>query len=225
MLLDDYTNFHGLLPFFSALTPKEIEQLDTTVKKMHYTAGSSVHNGIDDCTGILVVQKGQLRNYILSEQGKEITLYRLTAGELCVLSASCILKNINFDIYIDAEKDSDIFLIPSCVYSDLKNNNMVVGNFTNELINERFSSTMWVMEQIVFMSFDKRLAIFLLDQSAIDGSNSLILTHEIIARHLGTAREVVTRMLKYFQSEGFISLSRGAVQIIDKPRLRTLAAG
>lgn len=214
--------FHQLLPFYKDLNMEETKMLDKAAKFITFHTGDLIHNGENDCTGILVIESGQLRVYILSEEGKEITLYRLMPKELCILSASCILRNINFDIHIDAEKDSTIFLIPTSIYDTLKNQNSAVEKFTNELINERFSNTMWVMEQIVFMSFDKRLAIFLLDQSFLDNTNQLAITHEAIAKHLGTAREVVTRMLKYFQNEGLVSLSRGIIILLDKSKLRNL---
>lgn len=214
--------FHQLLPFHKDLNKEETKMLDKATKHIAFHTGDLIHNGENDCTGILVIESGQLRVYILSEEGKEITLYRLMPKELCILSASCILRNINFDIHIDAEKDSTLFLIHTSIYDTLKNQNSAVEKFTNELINERFSNTMWVMEQIVFMSFDKRLAIFLLDQSSLDNTNQLAITHEAIAKHLGTAREVVTRMLKYFQNEGLVNVSRGIITLLDKSKLRKL---
>jgi CRP/FNR family transcriptional regulator len=78
------------------------------------------------------------------------------------------------------------------------------------------------MEQIMFKSFDKRLAAFLLEEAAIEGSLSLKTTHETIANHMGTAREVVTRMLRYFQSEGMVRLTRGAIELTDEKKLRAL---
>jgi CRP/FNR family transcriptional regulator len=86
----------------------------------------------------------------------------------------------------------------------------------------RFSEVMWIMEQALFMTLDKRLAIFLLEQSIIEDTEIIEITHEKIANHLGSAREVVTRMLKYFQNEGMVSLSRGAINIIDRKKLEKL---
>ena len=94
--------------------------------------------------------------------------------------------------------------------------------FAYRLATERFSDVMWTMQQILFMSFDKRLAIFLLDESASLGSDTIKLTHEQIAKLLGSAREVVSRMLKYFAEEGYVRLSRGTVTITDKKALREL---
>ena len=99
----------------------------------------------------------------------------------------------------------------------------MVANYANQLISSRFSEVMWLMEQIMWKSFDKRLATFLLEESALEGSSSLKITHEKIANHMGTAREVVTRMLRYFQSEGMVKLTRGTVEIIDEKRLEDLS--
>ena len=98
-----------------------------------------------------------------------------------------------------------------------------VANYTNELMASRFSEVMWLIEQVMFKSFDKRLAAFLLEESNIENSDRLEITHERIANHLGSAREVVTRMLKYFQNEGAVKLSRGAVEITDRKKLSEIA--
>jgi len=166
------------------------------------------------------VRKGQARAYIVSETGKEITLYRLLERDMCIFSASCMLRNISFEILVEAEKDTEAFLIPSSVYQDLLRNSIAVSDYTNQLMSSRFSDVMWIMEQVLFMSFDKRLGLFLLEQANIDGTDRLLITHETIARHMGTAREVVTRMLKYFAAEGLVELFRGGVILKDHEELR-----
>lgn len=211
--------FTGSLPFWGKLTSSEQESLINSVTEQKFEEGSSLHNGPDDCSGLFLVEKGQVRVYIISESGKEITLYRLLDHDICLFSASCILKNINFDVYAQAEKDTVALLIPTKTYKVLSKSSLPVADFTAQLVSSRFSDVMWVMEQVLFVKMDKRLANFLVEQSALDDSNNIAMTHETIARHLGTAREVITRMLKYFQSEGIVSLSRGGIKIIDKPKL------
>ena len=159
---------------------------------------------------------------MVSPEGKEITLYKLNPYDVCMLSAACILNNIRFEVMVDAEKESEVYLINPYKYKELKDKNIIVEQFTNSVINSSFSEAMWIMEQIVFMSFDKRLAIFLLEQSDSVKSDTLVLTHDYIAKNMGTAREVVSRMLKYFQTEGMVSLSRGTIVLIDKVKLRKL---
>lgn len=188
-----------------------------TVKK-----GTMLHNGDAECTGLLLVKSGQLRAYILSDEGREITLYRLFDRDLCLFSASCIMRSIQFEVSIEAEKDTDLWVIPAAVYQRIMEESAPVSNYTNELMASRFSEVMWLMEQVMWKSLDKRVADFLLEEAAIEGTSELKLTHEIIANHLGTHREVITRMLRYFQSEGMVKLSRGAVAILDERKLEAL---
>ena len=188
-----------------------------TVKK-----GTMLHNGDAECTGLLLVKSGQLRAYILSDEGREITLYRLFDRDLCLFSASCIMRSIQFEVSIEAEKDTDLWVIPAAVYQRIMEESAPVSNYTNELMASRFSEVMWLMEQVMWKSLDKRVAAFLLEEAAIEGTSELKLTHEIIANHLGTHREVITRMLRYFQSEGMVKLSRGMVAILDREKLEAL---
>lgn len=210
------------LPFWDKITGDQQKQLARTTTAHAYSKGESMDNGTQGCMGLLLVKSGQVRAFILSESGKEITLYRLFERDLCIFSASCMLKDIHFDIYMEAERDSSILLIPTTVYNELNKSSLAVSNYTSELISSRFTDVMWVMEQVVFMSFDKRLANFLLEQSIIDGSDTLNITHEVIAKHMGSAREVVTRMLQYFQNEGMVTHFRGGITITDRKKLENL---
>ncbi|HJB76618.1 Crp/Fnr family transcriptional regulator [uncultured Oscillibacter sp.] len=187
--------------------------------------GTILHNGNADCTGLLLVKSGQLRAYILSDEGREITIYRLFDRDLCLLSASCIMRSIQFEVTIEAEKDTELWVISPEVYQSLMEVSAPVANYTNELMASRFSEVMWLMEQVMWKSLDKRLAAFLLEEAAIEGTRALKITHEIIANHLGSHREVVTRMLRYFQSEGMVRLSRGMVQLLDEEKLQRLQDG
>ena len=209
-------------PVFSKLTPDQQKMvLDyTAIRKV--PAGTIVHNGTMECTGFLLVRSGQLRAYILSEEGREVTIYRLFDHDCCLFSAACIMASLQFEVIIEAEKDSEIFIIPPSVYQKLMNESLPVSKYTNDLMASRFSDIMWLMDQIMWKSFDKRLAAFLLEETAIEGSNMLKVTHERIANHMGTAREVVTRMLRYFQSEGLVKLTRGAIEITDEAGLDAL---
>lgn len=208
-------------PFWNELSFDEKKLINNNSELKLYKAGATIHDSTE-CTGVLLIKKGELRVYILSPEGREVTLYRLKEKEICLLTASCILKNITFSIMVEAETDSEVFLISSSAFKELKNKNIRVESFTNDIINCHFSETMWAMEQILFTSFDKRLAFFLLEQSKEKGSDILNVTHEYIAKNLGSAREVVSRMLKYFQTEGIVSLSRGSIIIKDRKKLESL---
>lgn len=175
-----------------------------------------------DCTGLILVISGQLRAYTISGNGREITLYRLFSRDICIFSASCMLNSVQFDIEITAEKDTEVLIIPAEEYKSIMNVSAPLANYTNEIMASRFSYVMWLLEQVMWKSFDKRLAEFLLNEANIEDSNILKITHETIGNHLGSPREVVTRMLKYFVDEGIISLSRGTIEILNKNELKKI---
>lgn len=208
-----------LLPFWEKLKEPEKKQIfDHTILNT-YQSGQKIHGGYEDCTGVIAVKSGRLRVYLLSEEGKEVTLFRLLDHDVCLLSASCIMRNISFDIYVDAEGPTELFVVNAAVYDKLAKGNPAVGNFMTEMISMRFSEAMWVMEQILFMKLDKRLAMFLLEEANLEHGDTITLTHEQIAGHLGSAREVISRMLKYFSNEEILSVSRKGIKILDRKRL------
>lgn len=210
-------------PVWNKLTPAQQNLLTASASPREVPKGTMLHNGSADCTGLFLVRSGQLRAYILSEEGREITIYRLFAHDLCLFSASCMMRSIQFEIFIEAEKDTSVWLIPVDTYRHLMDESAPIANFTNEIMASRFSDVMWLVEQVMWKSMDKRIAAFLLEEAVIEDTAELKLTHETIANHLGTHREVVTRMLRYFQSEGMVSLSRGTVSLTDKAALTRLS--
>ena len=211
-------------PIWDKLTPAQQERIASTSILHSVKGGTMLHNGGPDCLGLLLVKSGQLRAYILSEEGREVTICRFFEMDMCLFSASCVMSNMQFDVFIEAEKDSEVWVIPACLYQNLMDESLPLANFSHNLITSHLSEVMWLMEQIMWKSFDKRLAKFLLEESALEGTNSLKITHERIANHMGTAREVVTRMLRYFQNEGMVKLTRGTVDITDEKKLRKLDA-
>lgn len=210
------------LSFWDKISEEEREIIFQNTTAAFYKQGEQVHRAEQECVGVLLIKKGELRTYILSEEGKEITLFRQTEGDVCILTASCVLSNIHFDVHVDAEKDSEALVINAPAFSGLCKRNVYIENFSLRVATERFSDVMWAMEQILFMSFDRRLAIFLLDETTKTGTETLTLTHEQIAKYMGSAREVVSRMLKYFAKEGIVELSRGCIKIIDRKKLKSL---
>ena len=211
------------IPGWGQLTPAQQTRLSEAARPRAFSAGELIHNGDADCVGLLLVKSGRLRVFILSEDGREITLYRLLPGEICLFSASCMMPQIAFAVTVTAEAPSEVLVLPPDVYKAVMAESAPLANFTNELIAARFSDVMWLIEQILWKSFDRRLAAFLLAEAKLEHSATLHLTHEAIANHMGTAREVVTRMLRYFQGEGWVKLARGTRQLTDEPSLRALA--
>ena len=211
--------FSDYLPIWNKLSSAHQQRLLDASEQAFFKAGTVIHNGSLDCLGLLLIQSGQVRVYTLSNEGREVTLYRLFDHDICLFSASCVMPNIQFDVTIEAEKDCNVWILPSCLFKDLMEESAVVANYANQLISSRFSEVMWLMEQIMWKSFDKRLAAFLLEESNLEDTPTLKITHERIANHLVTAREVVTRMLRYFQNEGMVKLTRGSFEIPDNKRL------
>lgn len=212
------------LPFWNKLTDSQKDIVMNTASEKSFDKGHVLHNGSQDCMGLIAVKSGRLRVFTLPDDGREITLYRLMQWDICILSASCIMKNVQFEISIQAEQDTTILHIPTDVYQTLMNESIAVANYTNELMASRFSDVMWTLDQILNKKLDSRLAAFLVEESSLTGSDLLHITHEQIAHHLGSAREVVTRMLKYFQNENVLLLNRGGIQIVDKNKLYEMAS-
>ena len=219
----DYSSLYSqYFSFWKNLSENDQQLICENSSLEHFEKEQPVHDNAG-CSGLYIVKSGRLRLYMLSEEGKEITLYRLAPGDICMLSASCVLKSITFDVYVDAEVPSDCYMISGSAFSTVSEKYLEVKNYALETAVSRFSDVMWIMQQIVFMSMDKRLAIFLLDEIATNGTDSVTLTHEQIARHLGTAREVVTRMLKHLASDGVIEVTRKGINITNKKKLRSIA--
>lgn len=214
--------FQNCFPIWDKLSKAQQGSILASQTSRQVKKGTVISNGGMDCTGLLLVRSGQLRAYILSEEGREVTIYRLFDRDICLFSASCMLRSIQFDIMIEAEKDTDLWVIPAEVYRRIMEESAPVSNYTNEIMAARFSEVMWLVEQIMWKSMDRRVAAFLLEEASIEETERLAITHETIAKHLGTHREVVTRMLRYFQNEGMVKLSRGVVEITGREKLEEL---
>ena len=215
--------FSEYLPFWDKLTANQREHISAVIEYHDVKKGTHIHDSSAQCLGLVAVRSGQLRAYILSEDGREITISRLFEYDVSLLSASCVMPDMQFNVMIEAEKDTQFWSIPACLFKNLVDDSLAVSNYSRSLLSSNFSELMWLMEQIMWKSFDKRLASFLLEEAAIEGTNILKITHEKVANHLGTAREVVTRMLRYFQSEGMVKLTRGGIELSDLQKLSQLA--
>ena len=178
-------------PFWDKLTDAQQDFLRRFARPVHYDKGAHVHSPTENCVGILLLRSGQLRAYLLGEDGRDVTLYRLFAGDVCILSASCVLDAVTFDVHIDAEEPVEAYCIGAGAFKRVMDENIYVRCYAYQMTAESYSETMWAMQQILFMS----------------------------------AREVVSRMLKYFAQEGLVQLWRGGLTVLDKPRLQKLARG
>lgn len=219
-MLKEISFLQEICTFWKHLTQVQRDLLLHSAVEVKYEAQKQLHHSGAACIGVLLVKAGGIRVYILSKGGRDITLYRLQEHDVCVLAASCVLDSITFDVHIDTEQTTEGILIPAPVFKQLCDENVYVQNFSYQAAIERFSDVMWTLEQILFMSFDQRLALFLVEESERQSSQIIELSHEQIARYISSAREVVSRMLKYFASEGWVKLSRGKVEILDKAQLK-----
>lgn len=216
----EYLSEH--LIFWKQLSKTEQIDIEQSAFSMIYTKGKILYSTEKECLGLVLIENGQLRAFMTSNDGKEISLFRLLSLDMCILSASCIIKNMNFDVDIEIEKNSKVYVIPTSCFNRISENNLVVKNFMLELVSARFSEVMWVFEQYVFGSAAQRLANFLMTQSQLEESDTLIITHEFIANDIGTAREVITRLLKHFATDGIVSMTRGEIKIENKEALKKL---
>lgn len=208
-------NYLTYIPVWEKLDQSQQAALISSSVIRSFRRGEMLHNASSGCMGLILVISGQLRVFTISDSGREITMYRLFERDICLFSASCMMNSIQFDMNLMAEKDTEVLVIPSDVYKSIMEVSPLLANYTNEVMASRFSDVMWLIDQVMWKSFDKRLADFLLNEANIEGTNILHITHEAIGNHLGNPREVVTRMLKYFAGEGFVKLSRGVIEIID----------
>ncbi len=215
-------SFSEYFPIWNKLTVEHQRRILDVTDFQKVKSGTILHDGSPECLGMILVRSGQLRAYLLSEEGREVTITRFFEMDICLFTAACVMPSMQFDIFIEAEKDTEFWVIPACMIGNLMEESLAIANYSRDLISSHFSELMWLMEQIMWRSFDKRLAKFLLEEAALEGTNSLRITHEKIANHMGTAREVVTRMLRYFQGEGMVKLTRGSVDLVDTKKLNAL---
>ena len=143
-------SFENYFPLWNDLNTAQKKLISDNLITRNVKKGTIIHNGNMDCTGLLLVKSGQLRTYILSDEGREITLYRLFDMDMCLLSASCIIRSIQFEVTIEAEKDTDLWIIPAEIYKGIMKDSAPVANYTNELMATRFSDVMWLCFYYIF---------------------------------------------------------------------------
>ncbi len=214
--------FEKLYSFWPQLTDTEKNIIKNAVYVEKYHKGMLMHRTDGSCKGLMTVLTGQLRTYILSEEGREVTLFRVNADEVCVLSASCLMDTITFDVLIEATEDTEVLVLPASVLNQVVQQNPYVELFLYKSATEKFSDVMWTMQQILFLKIDQRVAQFLWDEMVQKNSMTLSITHDEIAKLIGSAREVVTKVLKYMVKEGVLELKRGIIIILEKEKLRGL---
>ena len=158
------------IPFWNQLTENQKDRMEAGAVQRKAAAGTLLQGSGSQCLGFVILRSGRLRVYILSDEGREITLYRLFERDMCLFTASCVMKNIQFDVLVEAEMDTQMWVVPPELYKSLMEESAAAANYTNQLIGSRFSEVMWLLEQVMWKSFDRRLAAFLLEESRLEGT-------------------------------------------------------
>ena len=211
-----------ILPFWGALSESDREILFDRARIQQFKKGEIIHNCSGACLGLIAILKGNLCSCMLSEEGREITLFPLYENELCVFGSACVLRPVTCHAHLTAEVDTDVLMIPHMVWEDIMRRNVQVECFAHKLSGRLLSTVLSTMQQMLFLDFDTRLAIHLVRESERTGSNRIRTTHEKIARNIGSAREVVTRMLKKFSDLGIVEVRRGAIVILEPTELKAM---
>jgi len=217
--LEDQKMVEEHLTFWPKLEETQKNILLNNIAEKNFSKNDNIYSADEECLGVLLIKSGVLRVFILSEDGREVTLYRLYPGDTCILSASCILNSMSFEVHISADEDTKVLLINIAAFGKVTKENVYAENFSLRNAMERFSEIMYAIEEVLFSSIEKRLANFLLEEADRIGDNKLKITHDQIAKNIGSAREVVTRMLKVFHEEGLIEQSRGKIKILNEKGL------
>ena len=210
------------LPFFKDLSEEEKIMIYNASHVEEYKLGELIYSKDKSCSGIVLVVKGQIRSFMSSSSGKEITLFKLFQNDLCILSSSCVYQNLSYDINPQVEENSSLIIIDGNFFKEVLNKNLSVHKFMLEITQSKLSEIMWVLEQVVFFSLEYRLSDYLINQYYLKNSLQIYITHEDIANDLGSSREVISRMLKRFEKDNLIQMSRGYIKIINIQKLKLL---
>lgn len=212
------------IPFYDKLTAEEQKEVDRRCYELSAERNTVIHHSGDECIGIIIVKSGLVRAYTTPDNGKEITLYRLFPYDICIFSASCMFDAALVPISLEAEEDTEYIVLPTDLYRKLERSSMAAAQYMNAVMKERFADIMWLLDQILNKRMNVRLAALIIEEGNICQCDELVMTQEKLASHLGTAREVITRTLKYLQDDGLIKINRGSITILDRPGLEAMAA-
>lgn len=207
--------FKRSFPFWESLTESQKKQLRDSTTVNQCTKKTVLHFGGGECAGVQIIASGRARVFITSPGGGDITLFRLLEGDVSILSAACMMNGMDVELDMEMETDCVIYTISKKAYRRLYDECGAVKDYTMEMISEKFSDIMWLFNQFVFSNVASRVAGALLEHRGLEGSDVIAVTHEMLARDAGTAREVVTRILRQFQSDGLVKLTRGKIEITD----------
>jgi len=195
--------------FYGRMSEADQKLLRDTVLRKELEKGQIIFGDNQSCTGIPLVAKGTLRLFRISDKGREMTLYRVTKGEMCILAAVCAMGDVEYDFSIEAEEDAVLETVPPDVFRKLMNESEVFKTYVFNTLAEKLILSIETIEMLIFVSIEDRIMEYVLDNA--DASGVLKITHEKLAIDLGSSREVITRQLKKMADKNMLSLSRGKI--------------
>lgn len=201
------------MPFLQKADASLINELKREAQFTKIPAGHDVFVDGDSVDGIALLLSGVVRVYKIGETGREITLYRFGLGQSCILSANAIMSDKSFPAIATVEEDAEAVMIPADVFRAWVNKHEVWREFVFDLLSERLSTVMIVVDEVVFKRMDRRVASLVLNQAKVQ--NPIRITHQEIAAELGSSREVISRILEDFSKEGLIESGRGTIEVLD----------
>lgn len=211
------------LPYWKDLTEREKQQAAEAAYIRRYKPGELLFGPDVESVGMIHLLSGASRAYLLSDEGREVTLFRLGEEDNCIISAASVLAQISFESYMVVEQPASILIVPVEVFGEFCEKNTQVRCFAYELATRRFSQVVAAIEQTLFSRLDKRLANYLIQTYRNTGSREIRMTQEELARQVNSVRETVGRMLKRFAGEGMIENRRGTVVLKDLAKLEKTA--
>ena len=219
----NFSDYIEKFDLWKDLTAVQRDELIAHTRYSHYAKREFIHRGALAHTGTLHVISGSLRVYLVSEEGREFTLYILRDGDIALMASISFLNTVPCDIAIEAGKNTELFISDTMAVRSIFSENINVRARAYEYAIERVSEMLWKFQQMIFLSADRRLARFLLAESTRTAGDEIRLTHEETAQYLGTAREVVSRLIREFSQEGLVQTFRGRIRILNRTALKERA--
>ena len=222
MLTDDQFNrIAKTLPIFKRADPQMAREFRQVAFYARIPSGRDIFAQGDEVNAIALLLSGAVRVYKMSDTGREITLYRFSTGESCILTANAVLNNESFSAIATIEEDSEAIMIPAERFREWVNRYDLWREFVFNLLSQRLLSVIEIVEEVAFGRMDVRVASFVLERAEMQ--NPLHITHQEIAFELGSSREVISRILGSLANQGMIQLGRGTIEVLNEQSLRTLS--
>ena len=212
------------LPFWDHLNHAEKDLLQNNAYIRSFDRDSYIiHSKAGEDIGLMMLIEGRIRAFLLSPDGREITLFSLHDQSICIFSVLSLFNQLSFQVFLTSDFCSKVLIVNMSIMEQLMRNNLYFRCFAYELIAERFSRVMDSMQWILFHGLEQRLAVFLVAEYDRHGKSYIRFTHDYIARCIGTSRERVTKTLKKLNDKNLIRKTKGCIELTNIAGLRTMA--